>query len=60
MRDYMGMQVTPSKRVTSSTLGHPPLCKQAPKCGLGVGARVYFFYFIFIGNNITAQLTVDQ
>ena len=29
MRDYMGRRVTPSKRVTSPTLGPPPHCKQA-------------------------------
>ena len=29
MRDYMDRRVTPPKRVTSSTWGPPPPCKQA-------------------------------
>ena len=29
MRDYMDKRVTPPKRVTSPTWGHPPPCKQA-------------------------------
>ena len=29
MRDYMDKRVTPPKRITSSTWGPPPPCKQA-------------------------------
>ena len=37
MRDYMDRRVTPSKRVTSTTWGTPPPCKQALNHYLSAG-----------------------
>ena len=42
MRDHMDRRVTPSKRVTSPTLGPPPPCKQALNC-LARKRLMYFF-----------------